>query len=90
METNYSNSKSLFDIITKCSNTAEKRLLIDVKAVREAYENFEVSDVGFLRSDQNPADSFTKLNCNAALNRILSENKCDFHISQWIIRTKKE
>lgn len=75
-------SKSLFDIITKCSTTTEKRLLIHVKAVREDYEKFELSDVGFVRSENNPSDGFTKLNCNDALFKILSTNKCDFDIEQ--------
>lgn len=86
----FTDSKSLFDIITKCSSTTEKRLLIDVKAVREAYEKFEVSDVGFVRTENNPADSFTKLKPNDALQRILSHNKSDFPIDQWIVRTKRK
>lgn len=86
----FTDSKSLFDIITKCSGTTEKRLLIDIKAVREAYERFEVSDVGFVRSENNPADAFTKIKCNSALFKILKNNKCDFEVEQWIIRTKKK
>lgn len=46
----FTDSKSLFDIITKCSSTTEKRLLIDIQTVREAYERFEFSDVGFVRT----------------------------------------
>lgn len=84
----FTDSKSLFDIITKCTSMTEKRLLIDVKAVREAYEKFEVSDVGFVRSENNPADSFTKMRPNDALNRILHFNKSDFKIDQWIVRTQ--
>ena len=87
----FTDSKSLFDIITKCGSTTQKRLLIDVKSVREAYNNHEVSDVGFLRSEHNPADSFTKISANESLQRILSHNKVDFPVAEWIIRsTKKE
>eukprot|EP00171_Calliarthron_tuberculosum_P022791 IDg22791t1 len=32
-------SKSLFDIITKCSNSTERRLMIDMEAIREAYQS---------------------------------------------------
>lgn len=83
-------SKSLFDVIKKCSTTAEKRLMIDIKVVRQAYEKFEFSGVGFVRSDNNPADSFTKHKPNSALMKIIHTNKCNFEIEQWISRTKKK
>lgn len=57
-------SKKLSDINTNCSTTTEKRLQIDVKVVREAYERFEISDIGFLKSQNNPLASFTKLAAN--------------------------
>jgi len=56
--TMFTDSKSLFDVITKCSITTEKRLMIDIKSVREAYDRQEGSDVGFLRSEFNAADTF--------------------------------
>ena len=78
----FTDCKSLFDIITKCSGTTEKRLLIDIKSVREAYDDFEISDVGFVRSENNPADGFTKVKPNSALQKILHGNRCDFKIEQ--------
>lgn len=86
----FTDSKSLFDIITNCSGTTEKRLLIDIKAVREAYEIFDVSDLGFIRSEHNPADAFTKLKPNSALMHILKSNKSDFEVDQCILRTKRK
>jgi Reverse transcriptase (RNA-dependent DNA polymerase) len=59
-------SKSLFDVITKSSSTSERRLMIDITAVREAYFKQEISDVGFVRTKNNPADAFTKVGkCDA-------------------------
>ena len=83
-------SKSLFDIITKCCGTTEKRLLIELKDVREAYEKIEISDLAFVRSGNNTADAITKKNPNSALLRIIERNKCDFLIEQWILRTKRK
>jgi len=82
----YTDSKSLFDIITKCSHTTEKRLMIDVAAVREGYERFEISDIGFIRSEHNIAVGLTKLNGSKALLRMLGGTICH-PTEQWIIRT---
>ena len=55
------NSKSLFDVTTKSSTTSEFRLMIDIKAVCEAYKSTLISDFGLLRSPKYPADAFTEL-----------------------------
>ena len=82
----FTDSKSLFDVITKCSHTTEKRLMIDISTVRKAYENFEISDVGFLGSENNPADAFTKIGSFPSLQKLLNTGMADFPIEQWIIR----
>lgn len=46
-------SKSLFNKITKWNSMSKKGLFIDVKEVREAYENIEVSHVDFLESEND-------------------------------------
>lgn len=43
----FTDSKSLFDVNTKCFSTLEKLLMIDTSAVHEAYRKEEVSYVGF-------------------------------------------
>ena len=82
----FTDSKSLFDTITKSSTTAEKRLMIDVAALREAYRRKEISDIGFVRTEFNPADAFTKRGKCRALDHLIKKGKCDFPIEQWIIR----
>ena len=83
-------SKSLFDIITKCSQTTEKRLMIDIAIVKEAYEYNEICNVGFVRTDQNPADAMTKIMNSESLLRILLDNKCDMVVDRWVIRLQDE
>ena len=83
-------SKSLFDVITKYSHTAEKRLMIDITSVRDAYNMEEISNVGFVRTAYNPADAFTKVDKCQALETILSTGSCALPIEQWVIRTKPE
>lgn len=51
-------SKQMFDVITRASHTSEKRLLIDVAAAREAYNRGEISTSGLCgRSTTSPTAS---------------------------------
>ena len=54
------NSKSLFDIISKGSRTSEKRVMLDIARARQGYRNFEIDDIGFVRSGDNIADGLTE------------------------------
>jgi hypothetical protein len=53
-------SKTLFDVITKASYTQEKRILIDLAAAREGYRRRDIDDIGLVSSEENLADGFTK------------------------------
>jgi Reverse transcriptase (RNA-dependent DNA polymerase) len=79
-------SKSLFDVITKSSTISERRLMIDITAVRNAYNAQELSDVGFVRTKYNPADAFTKLGFCESLDTIIKTGMCSLPIEQWVIR----
>eukprot|EP00170_Pyropia_yezoensis_P001479 contig_6504_g1483 len=79
-------SKQLFDVITRTSHPTEKRLMIDVAAAREAYNNQEISNVGLLKSEHNAADGLTKPHHCAALERILTTGEDNQPVQQWIIR----
>lgn len=81
-------SKSLFDVIAKCSTILERRLMIDISVVRQAYDREEISNVGFVRTKDNPADAFTKVCDCDALNQIVLTATCDLPIEQWVIRDK--
>jgi hypothetical protein len=39
------NLRSLYDCLVKLSTTKEKRLIIDIMAMREAYERSELIDI---------------------------------------------
>jgi hypothetical protein len=79
-------SKSLFDVITKSSTTTERRLMIDISAVRNAYDVGEIQDVGWVRTNFNPADAFTKIGSCEALESIVASNSSKLPIEQWVIR----
>ena len=83
----YTDSKSLFDVITKCSQTQERRLIIDLQAVRDAYKTHETSNVGFIHGPNNPADGMIKpFKCDP-LNNYLRTSKAMFPVEQWVIRS---
>jgi hypothetical protein len=50
-------SKFLFAVITNNRYTTEKRLMTDIAAVREAYNNRIISNNGLICSDDNAADA---------------------------------
>ena len=41
-------SLSLFDVITKSTITTEKRLMIDIKVVKDSYQRNEVQNIALL------------------------------------------
>ena len=53
----YTDSKSLFHVITKNSSILEKRLMIDIASTREAYKRGDIAQIGHVRSEHNSADS---------------------------------
>jgi hypothetical protein len=82
----YTDSLSLFDVITQSSTTAEKRLVIDLVVVREAYDRMEIAQLAFLRTNWNPADALTKVSRNTYLETIMSTGTIDHPVAQWVIR----
>ena len=65
-------SKSLFDVISKGSRTSEKRTMLDIAAAREGFWDKIISDIGFIRSSSNKADGLTKSMSQAALQAAVS------------------
>ncbi len=49
----YTDSKSLYDSCTRLTMTSEKRLLIDLALLREAYEDREISEIVWIRGSEN-------------------------------------
>ncbi len=53
-------SKSIFNTITKLSGVSEKRLLIDIAYLRQSYSCGQISNTGHVISKFNIADALTK------------------------------
>lgn len=78
-------SLSLFDVLTRNHVTTEKRLMIDLKNVTNAYHSKEIDDIAFVRSEFNIADALTKTKSQEFLIKTLTKNKLEHPIDQWIV-----
>ena len=82
----YTDSKCLFDTITKLSTVSEKRLLIDIAAIRETYTNGDLSNVAHVASKHNLANIFTKEKADSTMLRdLMTQRKCTHPVTQWIL-----
>ena len=79
----YTDSKSLFDTITKFSLIYEKRMLIDIADIRQSYTKRKLSNVAHILSQYNIADSFTKEKTDMTLlNTLMKSGKLSHLINQ--------
>jgi hypothetical protein len=79
-------SKSLYECLVKLGTTQEKRLMIDVMCLRQAYERREIAEVKWIKGDSNPADSMTKSKPSNALKRLIDTNTLQLDVEEWVER----
>ena len=70
----YIDSKSLYDCLIKLGTTQEKRLMINIICLRQAYKHREITEVKWIKGDSNPADSIMKNKPLSALKLLLDMN----------------
>ena len=79
-------SKSLYECLVKLGTTHEKRLMIDIMSLRQSYERREITEVRWIRGENNPADSMTKAKASLALKTLVDTNKINLTASEWVER----
>jgi hypothetical protein len=79
-------SYSLYDCLVKLGTTSEKRLMIDLMALRQSYERREISEVRWINGEDNPADAMTKASANRALEDLVSSNTLTIRLEAWVER----
>ena len=79
-------SKSLYECLVKLGTTQEKRLMIDVMCLRQAYERREIAEVKWIKDDINPADTITKSKPSNALKNLIETNTIRLDVEEWVER----
>lgn len=79
-------SESLLNVVVKSSVTSEKRLTVDTKAAREAFDRREIRNIGWVKSRENLADRLTKRARCTAQEQFLDTGRMKMTIEQWVIR----
>ena len=79
-------SRSLYECLVKLGTTNEKRLMIDIMSLRESYEKREISEIRWINGKDNPADSCTKRTPNAALEKLISDNRLTIKVEASVDR----
>lgn len=80
-------SKSLFSLTISLAQTTEKRLLIDLNFIREAYEKRDINDIIWIPGPSNPADGLTKVSKrNSTLAELAATNMFNPAEQSWVKR----
>src|ERR1700712_712858 len=80
-------SYSLYECLVKLGTTKEKRLMIDIMALRQSYERRELADIRWIDGKDNPADAMTKKTPNKALTNFIDNNEIDIRVEGWVERS---
>jgi hypothetical protein len=78
--------RSLYDCLVKLGTTREKRLMVDIMSLRQAYERREATEVKWINGNSNPADAMTKAKPCQALKDLIDTNKLDLQVMEWVER----
>ena len=60
--------------------------MIDIIALREAYERGDLTEIRWIDGRDNPADSMTKASSNQALQALIDTNELELRIQGWVYR----
>ena len=76
----------LYKCLVRLGTTKEKRLMIDVMAIRQSYKRRELTEIRWVNGQDNPADAITKGTPNKALKRFIDTNQIVVRVEGWVKR----
>jgi hypothetical protein len=77
---------SLYKCLVKLGTTKEKRLMIDIIAIRQLYKRRELFEIRWINGLDNPADAMTKATLNKALETFVNTNQIRVRVEGWVKR----
>ena len=77
-------SYSLYECIVKLGTTREKRLMIDIMALREMYKRRELVDMRWINGSSNLADAIIKALPNKAIQQLINSNQLTINVEGWV------
>nr|AHF58602.1 polyprotein [Chondrus crispus] len=80
-------SRALFDMVTRNSYSTERRLMIDMAAIRQSYQRREIDGIAHIPGPTNPADAMTKVGQNGVLANLM-QGRLTMEPRQWVTRTQ--
>lgn len=83
-------SKSLYQVFRKCSNTEEKRLMIYIHSAKKVHDLEEISKIYSIKSANNPTDAFSTVRAYSTLSQDIYPNCSIFPDEQWVYRLKED
>jgi hypothetical protein len=84
------NSYLLYECIVKLGITQKKRLIIDVIFFRQSYKCRKITKIRWIHNQDNPADALTKAAANRAMKRLISFNKLNVRIKNYVKKARKK
>jgi hypothetical protein len=80
------NSYSLYKCLVKLGTTKEKRLMINIMAIRQSYKRRELTEIRWINGQDNLANAMTKGTPNKALETFINTNQLIVRIEGWVKR----
>jgi hypothetical protein len=81
------NSKSLYNYLVRLRTMQEKRLIINVMCLRQAYERRLITDVKWINKEANPVNTMIKGKACLALQQLINTNQVNLQAVRWVERT---
>jgi hypothetical protein len=82
----YIDSRTVFNTVARLGSTLEKRLQIDIHALRQSHHRGELRSLSWIPSHQNVADALTKTlpGKEHALYKLMQSNRLDVNPEGWV------
>jgi hypothetical protein len=81
------NSYFLYECLIKLGITQEKRLMINILALRQLYERKKIAKIRWIYNRDNLANALTKATANSSLKQLVSTNKLVVRIKEHVERS---